>query len=101
MQCIILIDEYSKVKIRCSIKCLSIGKYLDKTSCTFPVILSWGSFLWQRSERRVVLPAPDAPIIASISPGLTNPVQLEINFLSFTSAQRLSQLKVIDALYDI
>ena len=32
---------------------------------------------------KVVFPAPDDPMIASISPGLTIPSALEINFLPF------------------
>ncbi len=59
------------------------------------VMVREGLFLFDKSDNRVVFPAPDGPMMASISPGWQYPSELLRISLSLTTAETPFQVRVI------
>ena len=70
MKKIILVDKHAKVEKwrRGELHIISID--LTDSALTFPDTASFASIFFAISDSKVVLPAPEGPIIANISPGL-------------------------------
>jgi hypothetical protein len=66
---VILVDKSPKGVESLLGEGLIVGEDLSISLLTSPCMVKEGLILLEMRERRVVLPAPDGPIMASISPG--------------------------------
>ena len=79
-----MLEEYSVLFARI---------YGNGNAHTSPVTCNSGPYFFARMERRVVLPAPDGPIIARVVPGKAKPVTPLRMVRSATEALTLSQVR--------
>ena len=92
---IILINEWSKrIKLFLRVRCI-ICSYLCYNKHTCPLTESVLLLFLARIDNRVVLPAPEGPMIAKAVPGSQYPLQLLRIWVSLDLALTLSQDKMM------
>jgi hypothetical protein len=92
---VILVDETTEFVKLSTVEVFVVCQNLHGVVCTSPYIDRADDCLLHSNERRLVFPAPEGPIMASISPGRQYPEQFSSTVLSLACAVRFSQVREI------